>query len=278
MKKVLKVYLAAFLFLEISSLVSYFIPNNYWSNAFVPLGIGVGFFVVSLIITAIAKQSENKILWLSIMAINGAGLGLLLESWYLFRGFDNPLWMMSLVSFAAASVIPVFCIVIKAPFIRNIYEGFFVFFLAACTVGYICLVIYTNTTFVSTLGWYLIMSTGFLFAISTEYDDDSFIFRRMAISTFSIVSVLIIVVIILTIIGSFIAIFNPDCWDETDPIDSAFFLTEILQLISEYAIIYPYYYEGYDTKYKFRSAKSKGLKGEYGDILDGVQDQFEEEK
>jgi len=197
MKKLLSVSILSFLFLELSSLTSYFIPNNIWSKAWIPLVIGFFLMLISGVCSLIGSYSKNKQFSFVPLLSNGLGLGLCIEAWYVFRGYNNSLLIMTLVSLIATAVLWVFYLFLLIPFFNNHYKFYVLFFIILGLICYIIIIISTKTTFVSTIGYYLIISTGFILALSTQTDDKLVIIKRMANSTYSVLIVGIIILVIM---------------------------------------------------------------------------------
>ncbi len=197
MKKLISTSLIAFIFLELSSFISYFIPNSIWTKAWIPLLIGFGLMIISGVFSIIGNTKKIKAFMVLPLISNAIALGMYIEAWYVYRGFDNSLIIMTLVSLAAVLILWLFYLLLLIPIFNNYYGIFITIFIIFVSISYILLIIFTKTTFLSTLGYYLIISTGFLFAISTNESDKFALIKRMANSTYSVVIVGIIILILM---------------------------------------------------------------------------------
>ncbi len=64
-------------------------------------------------------------------------------------------------------------------------------------ISYVLVVIFTKTTFVSTYGWYMIIEIAFIFALGIDYYDNEELFKGIVISTYSVIVVAILMLLIM---------------------------------------------------------------------------------
>ena len=92
----------------------------------------------------------------------------------------------------------VFFALARIPFVRKskkIYVIYCVLFALASLTIYLTVMVKTETTYVSTFGYYMILALAFIFAYSLKTSDNAELIRNLAISTYSIFAVAIIVVV-----------------------------------------------------------------------------------
>ena len=129
--------------------------------------------------------------------INAFALGLCIRGWYIYRGFDNPLWVMLLISLISTFYLWVFYLLLFVPIFNRNYTAFTIIFMILSIIAYVLVVIFTKTTFVSTYGWYMIIEIAFIFALSIDYYDNEELFKGVVISTYSVIVVAILMLLIM---------------------------------------------------------------------------------
>ena len=195
MKKTSFVTLMSFVFLTISSLVAYFLR---YINSAEPKTFLIAGVVIIAVSGIISLFLETQIIPNSIcFVLSGISLGCLIRAWYLLRGFDNSLLTMLLVSVACLVYLWIFFFIGSIPLFKKHQMIYFWIMLALTIVAYVLVILYTKTTFVSTFGFYMIIEAAFTFALLTGQDNSSLAetFRRITISTYSVLIVAIIVFI-----------------------------------------------------------------------------------
>lgn len=190
MKKIVIVSLLALAFLIVTSTVAYLLRFTDF-NATVLLIAGAVVLVVSAFVAHSVKENivGNGICYI----VNAIALGCCIRAWYLFRGFDNPLWVMYLVSLASVVELWLFYLLAKIPLFNRHGRLYFWLYLLVSLVAYILVVIFTKTTYVSTFGYYMIVEAAFIFAFCNDDEDFSELFRSMTIASFSVLIVAVIV-------------------------------------------------------------------------------------
>ncbi len=201
MKKVGLVSLFSFIFLCISSTVAYLLKfvNN---NAPVIYAIaGVLLLVISGIFAIFAKK--DKFFNIACSAISAFALGFLIKAWYILRGFNNPLWVMLLVSLAAVAYLWLFFLLTKIPCFKRRVGLFAVLFVIISFIAYLAVVFTTKTTYVSTFGYYMIVELAFIFAMCKSSTEPSDLIRALTVSTYSVFAVAVIVIVMIVLDGDF---------------------------------------------------------------------------
>ena len=190
MKKFLTVSGLALLFLMVSSTITYLLRYTNL-NQLTTLTAGA---VMMLVNALLAFSVKKNIIGNAIaMFINAVALGFCIRAWYLFRGFDNPLWVMYLVSLASVVELWLFYLLAKIPLFNRHGRLYFWLYLLVSLVAYILVVIFTKTTYVSTFGYYMIVEAAFIFAFCNDDEEFSKLFRSMTIASFSVLIVAVIV-------------------------------------------------------------------------------------
>ena len=194
MKKTALVTLISFIFLLISSAVAWALKFLELTNGWAVLGTGAALLAVSGII-AFAVRKAPKLSGISLI-LNAVAMGLCIRAWYILRGLDNSFLTMFLVCLACMAYLWLFYLISFIPFVERHFTAFFIGYLLLSGVAYILVVILTETTFVSTFGYYMIIQIGFLFALCAEAETFSRLLRNLTISTFSVFVVAIIIAVI----------------------------------------------------------------------------------
>ena len=177
----------------ICSIVAYCLRFTDFNNKVYLLVTGVGILVVSGILFAIT----HKIFVFRIICFifNAVALGFCIRCWYVFRGFDNPLWLMLLVSLACLVYLLVFYALLYIPTIEKHFKIYIWIMLAITVIIYFILVCAAKTTFLSTFGYYLIIEFAFIFAMCADADAISELLFNITVSTYSVFIVAIIIAI-----------------------------------------------------------------------------------
>ena len=204
MKKINIVSLASFLFLILSSGTAVF-TRMIFKEATDALRIGIVILVASGIFALIAR--EKNTLNLACFLVNSIAMGILIRAWYLFREFDNTFLTMIIVSFATVLYLWLFFALSKIPFIhksKTAYTILSAVYVLLSILFYCIAVTQTDTTYLSTFGYYMIIELAFIFAMSLEVNTPGELMRNLTLSTYSIFLAVIIaagVIIIVAIAG-----------------------------------------------------------------------------
>lgn len=104
MKRLFHTILASALFLALCSVVGYcayfFNIKNFW----IMFAIASAVFVLGVIF-ALVKRTSCKVI---AFFVNAVAMGLYIQSWYIYRGFENSLWLMLAVSAVAVAYLVLF--------------------------------------------------------------------------------------------------------------------------------------------------------------------------
>ena len=197
MKRVMITTLFCFLFLVVSSVTAFLLryANNIGIGAM--FGIASGILVLGILLHVLLRK-KNKLKLIPFF-VNAVSMGAYLRSWYIFRGFDNALWLIVLTAALASAVILVFALFLLIPKIREHYGIFLLVFVLLLLATYILLVIFTQNTWVSTLGFYGIVALSFVLGLSIGANAETFPFSSLVWSSYSIaICAIIIAVIVLS--------------------------------------------------------------------------------
>ncbi len=195
MKKISIVSLFSFIFLFLCSGVAV-VLRNVFVNPIVALSVGIVILVLSAVLAFALKESTAvNIICILLSAVS---MGFLLRAWYINRGFNNSFGIMCFVSLCAVLYLWVFFALSKIPFIHRSKKCFIaltVIYIVLSAVIYTVAVFKTNTTYLSTFGYYMIIELAFIFAMSLEVNSPKELIRNLALSTFSVFGVAVIVAI-----------------------------------------------------------------------------------
>ena len=199
MKKITLVSLASFFFLFISSGVA-LITKPLFDHAVSPFIIGLLVLIISGVVSLFTK--ENVPWNAACFTVSAVAMGLLIRAWYLVRELDNSFGVMLLVSLAAVLYLWIFFALSRIPFLRSSQLAFIIFvifFVILSAIIYFVVMLNTDTTFVSTFGFYMIIELGFIFAMSLEAENSRELLMNLTHSTYSIFIVALVVGIFLLI-------------------------------------------------------------------------------
>ncbi len=213
------IILSSFLFLLLSSLVAYLLRFADITDALTYLIAGAALLAVSFAVAYFGAE----IIPINILSfiISACSLGALIRAWYLFRGFDNDLYVMLLVCAACALHLVAFCLVAELPYLRRHRVMTAVIYGVISLAAYLAVMLTTKTTYVSTFGYYMIVETAFLYAIIMKGEDRASLVRVITLSTFSVIGVAVILgVMMLFGDGADCDISGCDCGCDCNPGDN----------------------------------------------------------
>ncbi len=195
MKKITFVSLMSLLFLSLCSVVEYLSRGVTFESEWVPLAIGVGYLILSGILSSLVKKNVlgNIICFL----LNSVALGLCIRAWYIFREFDNPLWVMLLVSACCVVYLLLFYFSLYIPFLEKHINVYIWIFLVLTLIVYLVVMFLSETTYVSTFGYFVIIEIGFILAMCHHQHTAKHLFRDIVLSTYSVLIVAIIIALIM---------------------------------------------------------------------------------
>jgi len=199
MKKITIVSLASFLFLFLCSAVA-ILTRGMFKSAVVALITGVVILAVSGALAFFVKEKVG--MNIACFFISSVAMGVLMRAWYINRGFNNSLALMMAVSMATVLYLWLFFALSRIPFIRNsgvAYAVYCAIFVILSVVGYLVVMTKTETTYVSTFGYYMIIELAFIFAMSLEVHTPEELIRNLTLSTYSVLIVAIIAGVVILV-------------------------------------------------------------------------------
>ena len=151
-----------------------------------------------LIASGVASLFTKDVIRLNILcfAVSAVAMGILIRAWYIVRGLDNGITTMCLVSLATVLYLWIFFALSRIPFFRSsqlAYTMFVIFFVIISAAAYFAVMFSTDTSFVSTFGFYMIIELGFIFAMMLEVKSNRELITNITHSTYSIFIVAIVV-------------------------------------------------------------------------------------
>ena len=192
MKKISIVSFASFVFLLLCSGVAV-LSKSFFESALSALVVGVVILIGSGIVAFFAKV--NIKINLLCFLLSSVAMGFFIRAWYINRGFENSFLVMCAVSFSAVLYLWLFFALSKIPFIHRSRAFYIVLCVAYAVISilvYVFAVCKTETTYVSTLGYYMIIEFAFIFALSLEVHTKAELIRNLALSTYSVFAVAVI--------------------------------------------------------------------------------------
>ena len=106
MKKITLVSIISILFFSLSSIITYILRFSETDNKWFFFTIGIFLILISGFL-AFAFKKYNGIVK-TCLVLNSIALGFFIRAWYIFSGYDNPLWMMLLVSISTVILLLVY--------------------------------------------------------------------------------------------------------------------------------------------------------------------------
>ncbi len=203
MKKTTIVSAVSFIFLLVSSAVAK-LTAPLLSDALVALSIGGGLLLASGIL-ALAVRDFLPVNILCIV-LSSISMGVLIRAWYINRGFDNSFPVLCIVSIFAVLYLWVYFALSKIPIFRS-HKGariaFTLCYFALSGIAYLTVMLNTDTTYVSTFGYYMLIEMAFIFAYVLEVNDYGELVRNLTLSTYSVfvVGVIVAVFVVIAALG-----------------------------------------------------------------------------
>lgn len=194
MKKITIVSIFSLLFLLLSSIIAYYSKYLGFDNPWIPLIIGICILLGSGIFAAVTK---NNICNIICFLVNSIALGFCIRAWYVYRQIDNTLLTMAIISTICILYLWFFYLLLFIPIFNRNYERFLIIFLIVSFFAYIPLVCFTETTYVSTIGYYTIIVMAFIFAMSSAENTVKGLIRSITLSTYSVFIVAIIIALMI---------------------------------------------------------------------------------
>ena len=195
MKKISIVSAVSLLFLIVCSAVAK-LTVNFFDSYPTPLIIGLSVLTASGLLALIVRDKTPVNILCS--ALSAIAMGFIIRSWYILRGIENSLVLMLLISLGAVVYLWIYFALIRIPVVKEsagVTIAVSVLYAIISLVIYLLLVFRTETTFVSTVGFYAILELSFIFAMSFEVNDHHELIRNLTLSTYSVLIVAIIVIV-----------------------------------------------------------------------------------
>jgi hypothetical protein len=197
MKKITVVSAASFLFLLICSVVARLSKELFIGcKASLPLIIGIAILAISGIIALIVRERTKVNLFC--FALSAVAMGFIMRSWYILRDLNNSIFITLLISLGAVVYLWIYFALIHIPVVKEsagVTVAVSVLYVIISIVIYVILVMKTETSFVSTAGFYAFMEISFIFAMSMEVNDNEELIRNLTLSTYSVFVVAAIVAV-----------------------------------------------------------------------------------
>ena len=194
MKKNLIVTAASFLFLSICSVVAYVSGMLSDLGGWTYLIIGVTILAISGIIVIFV--GERIPLNIVCAFLSSVALGFCIRAWYTLRGLENDLYVMIIVSLCAALCLWLYFLLSKIPVFERHIFGFTAIFLLLSLAVYLIAVFSTETSFLSTLGYYMLIELAFLYALLSDAENKRSLLRNFTLSTYSVFGVAVLIALI----------------------------------------------------------------------------------
>lgn len=191
MKKITLVSIISILFFSLSSIITYILRFSETDNKWFFFTIGIFLILISGFL-AFAFKKYNGIVK-TCLVLNSIALGFFIKAWYIFSGYDNPLWMMLLVSVSTVILLLVYYLLTYIPFFNRHPVLLTVLYIILILIIYIVVASTTKTTFVSTFGFYMIVQFTFIIGLCIESRTYSELMKNMLYCSYSIIIVAIII-------------------------------------------------------------------------------------
>lgn len=162
-----------------------------------PLIIGIAILAVSGIIALIVRENTKVNVFCFILS--AVAMGFIIRAWYILRNLDNSIFTTLLISLGAVVYLWIYFALIRIPVVREsagVTVAVSALYVIISIVIYVLLVLKTETSFVSTVGYYAFIELSFIFAMSFEVNNNEELMRNLTLSTYSVFVVAAIVGVI----------------------------------------------------------------------------------
>ena len=197
MKKITLVSIISILFFLLSSFSAYLFRFGECDNKWAFFGIGIFLMLISILLAVTFKKFNGIVKVCLIM--NSISLGLLIRAWYIFCGYDNPLWMMLLIGISPVILLLIYYLLTYIPFFDRHPVLLTILFIIFILIIYIVIVATTKTTYISTFGFYMIVQFTFIIGLCIESGTYSELMKNMLYCSYSILIVAIIMGLLMLI-------------------------------------------------------------------------------
>lgn len=156
MNKLKTILPASLMIFIVVPVCAYLLESARFAEDDTPAFIGFGLIVAGGLLSAILHKCG--LLNLIPLAVNSVGLGFCLRAWYIFRGFSNSLPVLLAACLIAWAFIPLFWLWSRIPIFDRHPALMSFIFIAPVTAVYCVLIFNTETTWLSTTGFCLIVA------------------------------------------------------------------------------------------------------------------------
>jgi hypothetical protein len=115
----------------------------------------------------------------------------------MYRNYDNELWVMLLISLVCVIYLLIFYLLLYIPWIEKHINKYIWVFLISTLVVYLVVMFLSETTYISTFGYYVIIEISFILAMCHNQNTLKHLFRDIVLSTYSIFIVAVIIALIM---------------------------------------------------------------------------------
>ena len=214
MKKTTLVSIASFLFLLLASSVAYFTKEIFF-NAITAFIVGISILALSGAIAFFVKERvEINVICFFISSL---AMGVLIRSWYIFRAIENTIPTMIIVSLSLVLYLWIFFAISKISIFHNskgAYVALIVIYAIISIALYVFVILKTETSYISTFGYYMAIELAFIFAMSLDTENPDELIRNLTLSTYSIFIVVIIAAVVVAVIAGGDGECDCDCGPE----------------------------------------------------------------
>ena len=197
MKKLFIVASSSFIFLLFTSLVLIFLNIFEFKNYWISLIIGCGIIIFSIVLLILYLKLKVQFILYLIFFINIIAMGFLIKIWHMYKGYNLDLSVFLLISLACIGYLLIFYLLSFIPLFSKHFKIFVVVYIILSIIGYVILIDLTKTDYLSTYGYYMIIEIGFIFALSIYSNNIKDLIKSICVSTFMIIIVAIIMIIIM---------------------------------------------------------------------------------
>ncbi len=197
MKKLLIVASSSFIFLFFTSLISMFLNIFEFKNYGISFIIGCGIIILSIVFLILYLNLKVQVILYLIYFINIIAMGFLIKTWHMYKGYNLDLSVFLLISLACIGYLLIFYLLSFIPLFNKHFKIFVAVYLILSIIGYVILIDLTKTDYLSTYGYYMIIEIGFIFALSIYSNNIKDLIKSICVSTFMIIIVAIIMIIIM---------------------------------------------------------------------------------
>ena len=168
-----------------------------FNNGYVPLIIGSCIIVIAIVLLVFYLKIKKNFILYFIFLINMIAMGFLIKSWHVYRNYNLDLYVFLLISIACCLYLLLFYLLSLIPLLSKYYKLFLIIFIIGSIISYVILITLTETNYLSTLGFYMIIELGFLLSLSVYTKDYVSLIKSISFSSFLVIIVAIIITIIM---------------------------------------------------------------------------------